>query len=140
MNSLDGLKLLCTVAMIGVSACSDVNVESPTRASDTSNSNNSAMSKIEFRVTGNATSVRIRSSDSNNGLSQVITTLPYTNTFTTSNDSLFLSLDATPINYSALTVFPFLSVQIFVNGILFREATSNEFLLNTLSVNGTWRK
>jgi hypothetical protein len=101
---------------------------------------NVAESKIEFRVNGNATSVRIRISNANDGLSQIITTMPYTSNLTTKEDSLFVSLEATPISYSALTVFPFLSVQIFVNGKLFREATSNEFLLNTLFVNGTWRR
>ena len=96
--------------------------------------------KIEYRVSGNATSVRIRFSNNEDGLSQVVTTLPYTNTFSTESDSLFVSLDVTPISYSALTTFPFLSAQIFVDGKLFREATSNEFLLNTLAVSGTWRR
>lgn len=97
-------------------------------------------STIEFRVVGNPTSVRVRYATPVDGLVQVVTTLPYSNTFTTTVESMFLSLEATPLGYSALTLFPFCSIQIVVNGATFREATSNEFILNTLSVNGTWRR
>jgi hypothetical protein len=33
-----------------------------------------------------------------------------------------------------------MSVQIFSNGNLFRESTSNSFLLETISVSGTWHR
>jgi len=36
--------------------------------------------------------------------------------------------------------FPFLSIQIVTGGTTFREATSNELVLNTLQVSGTWRR
>ena len=119
-----------------LAACNKVEVDG-SRGSPTSPSTSS---KIEYRVTGNPTSVRVRMSNDKDGLTQFTTTLPYNTSFKTDSTSMFLSLEATPISYSALTLFPFLSVQIFVDGDLFREATSNEFLLNTISVNGTWRK
>jgi hypothetical protein len=97
-------------------------------------------STIEFRVIGNPTSVRVRYSTPTDGLTQVVTTLPYSTAFTTVVDSMFLSLEVTPIAYSLITNYPFLSIQIVANGALFREATSNEFILNTLQVNGTWRR
>jgi hypothetical protein len=53
---------------------------------------------------------------------------------------MFVSLDATPTNYPVFVSVPFLSVQIFANGSLFREANSSSFLLSTISVSGTWRK
>jgi hypothetical protein len=96
--------------------------------------------KIEYRVTGNAVSARIRHSNSEDGLTQVVTTLPYVITITTNSDNLFLSLEATPSAYGFGILFPFMSVQIFTNGILFREATSSDFFLNTIAVSGTWRK
>ena len=126
------------VLLVGASACNDINVGSETRSTPTDPSNQ--RNKIEYRVNGNATSVRIRYSNSVDGLTQIVTTMPFITTITTNEDDLFLSLEATPNSYSQLTTFPFLSVQIFVNGRLFREASSNEFLLNTISVQGTWRR
>jgi hypothetical protein len=95
---------------------------------------------IEIRVLGNATSARIRYSNAVDGLAQIVTTLPFITSVKTDRDNLFLSLEVTPISYSALTMFPFISAQIFVNGELFREATSTDFLLSTISVNGTFRR
>lgn len=97
-------------------------------------------SKIEFRVVGNASGVTVRHSDSINGLMQVTTTLPYLMTYSTSQSSIFLSIEATPQSYNFSVTNPFMVVQIFVNGLLFREASSNNFLLSTLTVSGTWRQ
>lgn len=95
--------------------------------------------KVEFRVTGNASQVRVRYSTAADGLVQVVTTLPYITTFTSTESSLFLSLEATPTSYP-FTPFPFLSAAIFVNGSLFREASSSDYLLATLTASGTWRR
>jgi hypothetical protein len=95
--------------------------------------------RIEFRVLGTATSALVRMSTPLDGLTQVTTTLPYNSGFTTSASSLFLSLEGTPQSYSFTGGAPFFAVQIIVNGVLFREATASDFMLNTLSVNGTWR-
>src|SRR4029077_19952341 len=54
---------------------------------------------IQFRVNGNATSVRVRYSTPIDGLGQVVTSLPYFNTLVVAGDSLFLSLEGTPISY-----------------------------------------
>lgn len=94
---------------------------------------------IEFRALGNPSSVRVRYSSPADGLTQVVTTLPYSNRFTTTETSLFLSLDVTPLGYTVIAN-PFLGIQIVVGGTTFREATSSEFLLNPLSVSGTWRR
>ncbi len=124
-----------------VAACGDTIVNLPTTPSQTTPTTPAVVkSTIEFRVTGNATSVRIRYSSPTDGLAQVVTTLPYFTSFTTTSDSLFLSIEATPISYSAITNYPFLSIQILVNGTLFREATSTDFLLYTISTQGNWRR
>ena len=122
-----------------VSACGDTIVNVPTAPTTVSTTPTVVNTKIEFRVTGNPNSVRIRYSTERDGLIQTVTTLPFFTSFTTTSDNLFLSLEVTPISYSVLQ-FPFLSAQIFVGGNLFREATSSEYLLNTLVVNGTWRR
>ena len=94
---------------------------------------------VAFRVTGNASQVRVLYSTPVDGLAQVITTPPYTNGFHSTASSLFLSLEATPIQWQNVT-FPFLSVQIVVNDVVFREATSRDFLFAPLAVSGTWRR
>jgi len=97
-------------------------------------------SKIEFRVVGNASSVRIRYSTPADGLIQTVTSLPFFAAFNTTESLLFLSLDVTPLAFPLSVTIPFLSAQVFVNGNLFREATSSDFFSTTLSVTGTWRR
>jgi len=94
---------------------------------------------IQFRVDGNAASVRIRESDPLNGLSQTTTTLPYVAAFSNTQAFVFLSLEATPAAYPLTVTAPFLSVQIVVNGILFREASSVDRTA-TIAVSGTYRR
>jgi len=88
---------------------------------------------------GNAREARIRYSNPLDGLNQTTTTMPFTTSFTTDRTAMFISLDVTPISFGVIQS-PFMSAQIVVNDFLFREATSSDFLLNTLSVSGTWRK
>jgi hypothetical protein len=136
------LTLLILALVFSGLGCTEVNIP-PTAPSgvQTGRGGGVITSKdvIELRVFGNASSVRVRYSNSEDGLTQTITTLPFFITFDSTKPSLFITLEATPISYSTLTNFPFLSVQIFVNGSLFREATANDFFLNTLSVAGTYR-
>ncbi len=94
---------------------------------------------IEFRVSGNATAAIIRYADPINGSSQVATALPFVVELNTSQQVIFLSLDVTPTAFPFFIPAPFLSAQIFVNGYLFREATTTSTLFNTISVSGTWR-
>jgi len=134
------MKYLILALAIGLSGCDKIyiNPTNPVTPSDNGRGSNPA-SQIQFRVNGNATSVRIRYSNPLDGLTQVITTLPYITTLSTNDSSMFLSIEATPLSYGT-TTFPFLSAQIFVNGILFREATSSDFTGTTISASGNWRK
>jgi hypothetical protein len=95
---------------------------------------------IQFRINGNATSVRVRYSTPVDGLAQVVTSLPYFNTQQVGTDAMFLSLEVTPISYGFGVLYPFLSVQIVVDNTVFREATSQDFLLIPLAVSGQWRQ
>jgi hypothetical protein len=95
---------------------------------------------IEFRVNGNAVLARIRYSTPIDGLTFVNTSLPYTINFNTTATTLFLSVEATPTQYPFNVTIPYMQVQIFVNGNLFREASSSDFSLNTVSASGTWRR
>jgi hypothetical protein len=136
------------LSVVLVSACSERNFydgpsgqgnpNAPTRPSDPNPPR--VITRIEFRVTGNALGARVRISNAVDGLSQITTTLPYVTTITTLDESMFLSIEATPTAYASGAVFPFFAVQIFADGKLFREATSNDFTLTTLAVSGTWRK
>ena len=94
---------------------------------------------IDYRVVGSASSARIRYSNPVDGLTQVVTTLPFDVQFSTAQTIIFLSLDVTPIAFPLLQPSPFLSAQIVVDGSLFREATSADTTLTTLTVTGTWR-
>ena len=95
--------------------------------------------KIEYRVIGNAVAATIRHTDSLNGLTQVTSVLPYVTTWNSNQSSIFLSLEATPTGFPATITSAFMAVQIFVNGVVFREAASSSFVFSTLSINGTWR-
>ncbi len=95
---------------------------------------------IEFRVVGNASSVRIRHVNPVDGLSQVSTVLPFVVSLRTDQAAMFLSLEVLPLSYPPGLLFPFLSVQIFVNGVLFREGSSADLLMLPISVSGTWRR
>jgi hypothetical protein len=131
--------LIALVALVAGCGCgSDVNVYNPTQPSPAAVV---AVTKstISFRVFGNASQVRIRYSTPLDGLTQVVTSLPYANSFSTTETSLFLSLEGTPLVYPVV-LSPFLNVQIVADGVLFREATSNDFTANPLTVSGTWRR
>jgi hypothetical protein len=129
------------VTVFSSGACTRTYITTPTQPTTTTQTDTTnKIAKIEFRVTGNAQSVRVRFSNERDGLVQTTSTLPFFTSFTSTADNLFLSLEVTPISFSQITQFPFLSAQIFVNGDLFREATSTDFFLYTISVNGTWRK
>jgi len=124
-----------------LTACGDTYITVPT-APGAPNTSTVAVTntRVEFRVTGNATSARIRFLNPSDGLTQVTTVLPYYTSFVSSQDELFVSLEATPQGYPASANPAFLSIQIFMNGLLFREASSSDILLSTLSVSGTYRK
>jgi hypothetical protein len=131
--------LLVALVALSLAGCDrEITINLPTEPTPTTPA--VVKSTIEFRVVGNATSVRVRYSTPADGLTQLTTTLPYFTRFVTTESTLFLSLEVTPTGYGFLTVSPFLAAQILVDGALFREATANEFVLNTITVNGTWRR
>ena len=139
-------RVFVLVALLAVAARGDTNIIIPTQPSSSSTITTGtgttptpAPTVIQFRVTGNATSVKIRYSNERDGLIQTVTTLPFFTSFTSTADSAFVSLEVTPV-VLANSDSPFLAAQIFVNGNLFREATSTSYFLNTISVDGTWRR
>lgn len=127
------------IAAVSAARCGDTIIQNilPTNPTDTTPK--VVVNTFQYRVGGNASSVRIRYSNEKDGLIQSTTTLPFFTSFSSTASSVFLSLDVTPISYPTGTVAPFVSAQIFVNGDLFREASSNDLTLQTVSVNGTWR-
>lgn len=140
------LPLVLCALLVGV-ACSDTNIIVPTSPSTLPVTNPNPTPnvpvvqthKIEYRVTGNATGALVRYSNSNDGIAQVTTVLPFVFNITTNQQSIFLSLSATPTGYG-FSSSPFMAVQIFVNGVLFRETASADFFMQTLTVSGTWRQ
>jgi hypothetical protein len=117
-------------------ACGDAVINVPTTPTSTA----PVKHTIQFRVLGNATSVRVRYATPVDGLGQEITAMPFFSTQQVAVDSMFLSLEATPISYGFGVLYPFLSVQIVVDGAVFREATSQDFLLAPLATSGQWRQ
>ena len=135
--------ILFLVTLVVVGACNRTYITSPSPTptpTPTTTPLPVTSNTIEFRVLGNATNVNIVYSFPTDGITLVTSVLPYDVSYSTSSDTVFLSLSATPITYPFSVLVPFLSVQIFANGNVFREATSSDFLLNTISVSGTWRK
>lgn len=94
--------------------------------------------RIEFRVSGNVPTVRIRYSDPSSGVNQTVTSLPFQAAFDTSLTSSFLSLDVSSVT-AVLIPNPFLSASILVNGNVFRQGTSTDVLPSIL-ISGDWRK
>lgn len=137
---------LVLIGLVLVSGCSRiylVNPTSPSSSTITTNDPNTPITTdsniIEFRVNGNTTLAKIKFSDPVDGLTIVNTVLPYDISISTKLTTMFLSIEATPTIYIT-GANPFLQVQIFVNGNLFREANLSDFTITTLSVSGTWRK
>jgi hypothetical protein len=74
---------------------------------------------IEYRVTGSATRATIAFGSSQQGTTFLTTDLPWTASFTTSRSSVFVYLKATAMFDGRMTG------GIFVDGTLFREATTD---------------
>jgi hypothetical protein len=134
------ISIISIISIITLIGCNRTFISVPTSPSNSSTTPAVITSKIEFRVNGNAVSARIRYTTERDGIIQTVSTLPFFATFSTTTDNMFLNLEVTPTGYSGVIQYPFMSAQIFVNGDLFREVTSNEFFLNTITVSGTWRR
>jgi hypothetical protein len=131
---------LVMLVALTVAGCGDTIVNVPTTPTPTQTTPVVVKHTVQFRAQGNPSSVRIRYSTPVDGLGQVVTSLPYFQTFTITGDSVFLSLEATPISYGYAVIYPFLSIQIAVDNIVFREATSADFILAPLATSGQWRQ
>ena len=90
---------------------------------------------VEFRVVGDLPLVTVDVSNALDGLSRVTTVLPYTSTLSLGGrDGVFISLTARG------TGSGFLHASIFINGIIFREASSAQLFNPLVSVSGTYRR
>jgi hypothetical protein len=136
-------RLFIVLFMVAAVACGDDDNESRNSNGDgpTSPSSPVKLAHVEIRVFGNIgpanSVVIIKHSNSADGLAIVNAIVPYIFSFDTDRDSLFLYVDAQS-SFGTTTV-SFIQVQIFVNGILFREASSQGFQLFA-QAQGTWRR
>jgi len=93
-----------------------------------------AVHTIEFRVTGTDPGVvEIALTSSQEGTTTLRTTLPWFASFRSTRASQFLALEATDLGFFSGTV----TVQIFVDGVLFRESTVSGFN-PTAEISGQW--
>ena len=94
--------------------------------------------RVDFRVLGNVAGMIVRQADSINGSTQATTTPPWFITVDSTRETLFVSLDAVTIA-PAFSGTSFVTVQILVNGTIFREASVTGFLPSA-SISGTYRR
>jgi hypothetical protein len=133
--------MLVTLVALVAAGCGDTNIypDNPTAPTPTPLPTAPTRHTVQFRVTGNAVSAVIRIENPLDGASQVVTALPYTVDVPSALTVMFLSLDVTPTAFPFGATAPFLSAQILIDGMVFREAVSTSTTLNTISVSGTWR-
>lgn len=125
--------VLVLLSLLAVS-CNDLNL-----GEDVTGPSNLSKNKIEFRVFGTQltqAAVTIRHTNSVDGMTNFTGLLPYVSTFESKEDSIFLYVEA---NATSLSNLATLQVQIFVDGKLFREGTSQGFLLYSQAA-GTFRR
>jgi len=130
-----GLFAASLLVLAGALGCTDVDIEAPLAPSPTTPV--VTRDRVEYRASGTSATVLIRYATADDGLTQLQTTLPFSVQFINERPSTFLSVEATPVS-TAFVNFPFLSVQIYVNGTLFREASSTTY--GTVAATGTWRR
>jgi hypothetical protein len=87
--------------------------------------------KIEFRVLGTVSSVDIAYSTTEEGANLLTTNVPWFALSHTTSSEIFLSISASSFDFGDL------EVQIFVDGVLFREARASGFEPK-VSVSGSW--
>ena len=113
--------------------CSDENDRSPTAPTPPPPAP-PAVHVIDFRVTGtDPGTVEITLTSTQEGTSTIRTALPWFSSLKTTRTQLFLSLSAKDIGFYTGTV----TVQILVDGVLFREASVTGFN-PVAAVDGQW--
>ena len=93
------------------------------------------VNEFEFRVTGDMRRVMITISSTTEGITKVITDLPWFTTIRSTRESMFLSISAEA--EQDVGNLGTIVVQIFVNGLLFREASASGFD-PAAAVSGSW--
>lgn len=129
------LKVLSVLLLL--TSCTRVYV--PNNNSNPLNPSSITGTKIEYRVTGNASQARVKHSNDIDGITQVVTALPYIQSFNVDGNNIFVTLEAAPLLYPATVSFPFTTVQIFIDGKVFREAASADWS-TPISISGTYRR
>jgi len=125
---------LAIALVLVATGCGDtyIDVNNPLQPSSIGGATNTDV--VEFRVDGDVPLVTVRVNNGLDGLAQTTSVLPFTQRLPLlDRESVFLSIDA------RATGFGFLHVAIFVNGVIFREASS-ETLSPYVTVNGTYRR
>jgi hypothetical protein len=89
---------------------------------------------IEFRVTGTSPSVRIKYYSSVEGMNIVTTSLPWSAKVSTKSTNVALSLEIMSLGDGFTEEF--LSAQLIINGVLFRESSTTGFA-PILTLSGT---
>lgn len=125
------------LTVFALSCGDDINLlsDSPTAPSQTKN-------KVEFRVFGSnlsTTQVTIRHTNSIDGMTNFTGLVPYLSSFDSTDDSVFLYLEATANPFSSFPA-PNLQVQIFVDGRLFREGAAQGTFPLYAQAAGTFRR
>jgi len=133
------------VVVLAFSSCTKIyNIRdrdpSPTAPSPTPPA---APDRIEFRAFGNTggAPVTIKFTNGIDGLTvQVANSLPYVADITSTEASIFLSLEGSALVPLLSQPSGILQVQIFTNGRLFREGSAAGFATLTATAQGTFRR
>lgn len=129
--------MLMGVFLLGTAGCGDTIVQVPT--APTPSSPVVSTTRVEFRVIGTHRGVTVRYVTAQDGTVQVTTDLPWIAAFSTTAESMFLSLDVATSGFLTGVQTPFITAQILVNGNVVRETTSNLYV-TTLTLNYTFRR
>jgi len=87
---------------------------------------------VEYRVIGTARRARIIYASTIHGTTELTTGLPWFASFRTNNDRIFVSL------YAKAEEIGTVRTQILVDGVLFREASTDGFFGTEIEVSGTF--
>jgi hypothetical protein len=128
------------VAVVVCTACGHDHTAPPIAATPTAPT---TADTIEYRVSGNVggAPVLIKYTNSIDGLTVLPADgLPYVASVRSSDDAVFLFLEASANAVTAVGVTPLLQVSIVINGRVFRDAYATGFGPIVATASGTWRR